>query len=188
MSRTLERLKSLHVADAMTRQVVTVGANETMTSAAKTLADRQVSGAVVVDEADRCVGLLSAHDFVRMERARAEADPRLPASATAHKLVQDRREGPYRVEEVGGDRVRTYMSPAVQTIDSSALLLDAARRMCALHVHRLPVLDASGRAAGIVTSLDLVAAMVHAVDEESLAARAGAAEVGGPAAAPGGGA
>ena len=171
MNSTLDRLRTLTVADLMSKTITTVGANQTMGEAACVLAEKQISGAPVIDESGRCTGLLSAFDFVRLERERATEDPRLPAGAGAHRLVQDRPDGPYRVEDHGGDCVRNYMSPALQTIDASASLLEAARRMCAQHVHRLPVLDAQGRPAGMVTSLDLVAAIVNAVDEESLAAR-----------------
>lgn len=171
VASTVDRLRTLTVADLMSKAVTTVSANQTMGEAARTLAEREVSGAPVVDEAGKCVGLLSAHDFVRLERAREMEDGRLPAGATSHRLVKDRPEGPYRVEDLGGDRVTTYMSPAIQTIDARATLLEAARRMCAQHVHRLPVLDVQGRPLGMVTSLDLVAAIVNAVEEESIGAR-----------------
>ena len=44
-------------------------------------------------------------------------------------------------------------------------MIDAAREMCAQHVHRLPVVDAGGKVVGLVSSLDLVAAMVGALEE-----------------------
>jgi CBS-domain-containing membrane protein len=61
--------------------------------------------------------------------------------------------------------VRTYMSPSVRSIDADATLIDAARAMCGKHVHRLPVLDARGKVVGLISSLDLVAAVVHAIEE-----------------------
>jgi CBS-domain-containing membrane protein len=38
--------------------------------------------------------------------------------------------------------------------------------MCDEHIHRLPVLDGSGRITGVITSLDIVAAMANAADEQ----------------------
>jgi CBS domain-containing protein len=57
------------------------------------------------------------------------------------------------------------MSPSVWSIDADATLIDAARLMCGKHIHRLPVLNREGKVVGVISSLDLVAAMVHAVEE-----------------------
>jgi CBS domain-containing protein len=57
------------------------------------------------------------------------------------------------------------MSPAVQEIAPDASLLSAARVMCAMHIHRLPVLGAGGAPVGILTSLDIVSALANAMEE-----------------------
>jgi CBS domain-containing protein len=44
-------------------------------------------------------------------------------------------------------------------------LLTAARLMCEKHVHRLPVLNLDGKPVGLITSMDVVAALVNAIDE-----------------------
>jgi CBS domain-containing protein len=48
-------------------------------------------------------------------------------------------------------------------------LLTAARIMCVKHVHRLPVLDSDNRPVGLLTAMDVVAAMVNAIDEREAA-------------------
>jgi CBS domain-containing protein len=58
------------------------------------------------------------------------------------------------------------MAPAVQGIAAHTSLVEAGRIMCAQHIHRLPVLDDQGRPQGMVTSLDIVAAVVKAVEEQ----------------------
>ncbi len=44
-------------------------------------------------------------------------------------------------------------------------LLAAARLMCEKHVHRLPVLDLDNKLVGLITAMDVVAALVNAMDE-----------------------
>ena len=63
------------------------------------------------------------------------------------------------------DRVSEHMSPAVQTVRESETILNAGRILCANHIHRLVIIDEHGRPTGIISSLDLVAAMIAAVDE-----------------------
>jgi predicted transcriptional regulator len=50
-------------------------------------------------------------------------------------------------------------------VGTTATLLHAARIMCDQHIHRLIAVDRIGRPEGIVSSLDVVAALVQAVDE-----------------------
>ena len=58
-----------------------------------------------------------------------------------------------------------YMSKDVRSTTAGQTLIDAARQMCDSHVHRLPVLDRTGRAEEFITSLDIVAALVSAIEE-----------------------
>jgi CBS-domain-containing membrane protein len=37
--------------------------------------------------------------------------------------------------------------------------------MCEQHLHRLPVVSADGRVVGIISTMDVVAALVNAIDE-----------------------
>ena len=144
MNSAIERLLSLRVADFMCRNVVTVSGAATMEGAAESFLRHKVSGAPVVDEKGHCAGVLSAMDFVRRE---VQSRPRRMANGDVFELVG------------------TYMNRPVISIDAEATLIDAARAMCGKHVHRLPVLDARGQVVGVISSLDLVAAVVHAIEE-----------------------
>jgi CBS-domain-containing membrane protein len=152
-----DRLQMLRVSDVMNRTVVCVRAEQSMAEAAEVLLRHEVSGAPVVDAAGRCVGILSATDFVRRESqlARREEQRSSPPGGVPVAL----REPPE------AQQVRSYMTSAVQTVSPRQFLVEAARMMCAEHVHRLPVLDEQGHPVGILTSLDIVAALTQAVDE-----------------------
>jgi predicted transcriptional regulator len=67
-----------------------------------------------------------------------------------------------RAEVLDNGCVRAHMSPKVQTIREHRSIVDAGHIMCEEHIHRLIVVDRQSRPVGIVTSLDLVSALVNA--------------------------
>ena len=130
------------VADVMTAKAVTVSAHATMEKAAETLLKHSISGVPAVDDQNHCIGMLSAFDFVKRQQ-----------------------EDPVESQRSRNDCVSRFMSPSVESVPETSPLLSAARTMCLCHVHRLPVLDDAFRPIGMVTALDIVAALVNAVDE-----------------------
>ena len=161
MNSAIERLLSLRVSDVMSRNVVSIQAAAAMRQAAGTLTQYFISGAPVVDQQGQCVGMLSAIDFVRCV---AESTKDAPSESRADKCNEVR--GNRDVCPVpAADSVATHMSALVQTVEASQPLTQAARLMCENHIHRLVVLDRQGHPAGMLTSLDIVAAMINAVEE-----------------------
>jgi len=167
MNTTIDRLQSLHVADAMSQDVVTVSANSTMAEAAVVLSQHAISGVPVVNDLQQCVGILSTTDFARREQSEGSDNP-LATPVGEYMLVRDNDTGPFQIEHVAENRVRQHMSPAPQTIKPDQPLVDAARYMLGEHIHRLVVLDESAHPVGVITSLDLIAALVNSVDEQTL--------------------
>jgi CBS domain-containing protein len=64
--------KNLKASDIMQRDVVTVGPNDTLREAMTLLIENQVSGLPVLDQKDRCVGVISATDILSLEHDQAE--------------------------------------------------------------------------------------------------------------------
>ncbi len=159
-SALANKLATLQVADIMTHKVVTVAVNNTMSEAADVFFEHRITGAPVVDELGHCVGVLSATDFVHSKAEELDGRERV-----GHFLCSHHPSGLYSVNEVRHDLVRSHVSPAVQTMDQSAPLLMGAQCMCQQHVHRLIVIDVKGAPVGILTSLDLVAAMISTVED-----------------------
>lgn len=164
MFPAIDRLQSLKVGDVMAASVVHVEAQQSMDAAAEVLIKHQISGMPVVDEEQRCVGVISATDFVRQSRSEPSDTGESPALAK-HELVRGSGDGEFSIEERQGDRVQDFMAPAVQAIRSDEPMLTAAKMMCNQHIHRVPVLDRRGHLVGILSSLDVVAAMVNAIEE-----------------------
>jgi len=144
MDLAIERLRTLRVADVMTRPVIPVSREWTLERAAAAFGEHKISAAPVVDGEGACVGILSATDLLRRV-------------AEAESGVGKR------------PRASDYMSSGVQAVAPDAPLLLAARMMCLQHLHRLPVLDHENRPVGIISCMDVVAALVNAMDEMKMA-------------------
>ncbi len=164
MTAVLDRLQSLRVSDVMSRHVVPLYAHQTMGEAAAVFVEHRISGAPVLDEQGRCVGILSTADFVCADGRPGENATSITAGGTA--VTRQDPNGPWEIRDVFPDRVSAHMAPAVQGVAAQTALVEAGRIMCAQHIHRLPVLDDQGHPQGMVTSLDIVAAVVQAVEEQ----------------------
>jgi CBS domain-containing protein len=164
MNSAIERLLSLRVSDVMNSPVTTIPDTARMAEAARVLAEREITGMPVVDAQGRCVGMLSATDFAMRELRLARGEGPLTCGWD-QALSAEQQTTAFQMGTIAEDRVSEHMSPAVQTINQSASLINAARVMCREHIHRLVIVDRDERPVGVVSSLDLVAALVAAVEE-----------------------
>ncbi|MDH5670806.1 MAG: CBS domain-containing protein [Myxococcales bacterium] len=64
------------------------------------------------------------------------------------------------MSEGGGNRAADRISNPIITIAANATIDEAARKLADLHAHRIVAIDDKGRAAGMVSAVDLVAALV----------------------------
>lgn len=153
MNSAIERLLTLRVRDVMRREVITVQSKDTMGQAATVLDTHQITGLPVVDATGACVGILSSSDFVHKEMA--------SATRSATRSASDA----LCLEPIELNLVEDHMSPLVQTVDIETPIMNAARILCAEHIHRLVAVDESQMPVGILSSLDIVACMVAAIEE-----------------------
>ena len=110
----------------------------------------------MVDEAGRCIGVLSSTDFlhwVETGKANHPQDPRA-AYSRAWQIVDP--------EALPDNEVRAHMTPDPITVAASTLIGDLARMMLDAHIHRVIVVGAQGEPIGIISSTDLLAALAHA--------------------------
>lgn len=166
MSEAITRLESLQVQDVMSKDVVQVSANQTMSEAATVFADHGVSAAPVMDEQGHCDGILSATDFLCRECREAESGEH-SLTSDSHRLVSPAGDGPMYIGSLSENLVSSHMTRAVQSVAPDVSLLKAATIMNAEHVHRLPVIDNHGRAMGLISTMDIVSSLLNAIDEEA---------------------
>jgi len=86
MITTAKPLPALTAEDVMSREVVTIPRQTSLENAARLLRRADVSGAPVVDEADRCVGVLTATDFLRWAEKGGADQSAGPAAACSYQV------------------------------------------------------------------------------------------------------
>jgi CBS domain-containing protein len=135
------------VRDMMTTEVVTVEPSTPFKEIVARLAARRVSAVPVVDTDGTVLGVVSEADLLLKEE-HADAEPGVP-------LVWTRR---HRIErgKAAGAVAEELMTVPPVTTRPTATIAEAARRMHAAGVKRLPVVDGDGRLLGIVSRADLL--------------------------------
>lgn len=156
MHEMFDRIVSLRVGDVMTADPVTVEPTSSMAEVSRLFMNRQLHSAPVVDDSGKCVGIISASDFVKREDIYSESEQQ------PHELVHH--EEGILLEPRSYDYVSDCMSPCVQTVSRSTSLIQAAKIMTGAHLHVLPVVE-DHKPVGILSNLDVVAALVNAFDE-----------------------
>ncbi len=130
-------MKSVRVADYMATQLVTFKPNDTVFEAMHVFLTRKISGAPVVDDDGRLVGILSETDLLDV-------------------VTQDS----YYNEAVG--IVADFMKHPVETVSPDEDIFSLARRFRAEHRHRFPVVQA-GKLIGQISRRDVLRAAVDMV-------------------------
>ncbi|QDT00246.1 CBS domain-containing protein [Adhaeretor mobilis] len=159
MNVAAKYLQEIRVADVMTRDVLTVSEHATMPEASQLLTTAGVTGAPVVNEFGHCVGVISNYDFMRRDRPRGGSCGN-GVMAEESLLTSEDLNQRYWTEFGAEDLVESYMSRAPQTISAKLSLLDAAEYMLGSHIHRLVVVDVSSRPAGVISTFDVLKAVV----------------------------
>lgn len=139
----------------MSRDVICLKPETTIEALRAILVENAISGAPVVDEAGKPIGIVSTTDVVREAYERGdtgeEENVRLPGKGGVSYSP-----GPgFRVFDPGAV-VADVMSRKVITIVDGTTIAKAAELMAKNHVHRLPVVSDSGKVIGLVSSLDIL--------------------------------
>ena len=143
----------MQVKDVMTRNVISVGADEPVVKAARIMLQNRISGLPVVDAKGDLVGIVTEGDFLRRreigtERRRPKwLDFVLGPGRLAQEYVR-----------TSGRKVAEIMTPDPLTIGEDDALDDVVEMMERRRIKRLPVIRA-GRMVGIVSRANLMHAL-----------------------------
>lgn len=161
MSELPGRLGTLQARDIMTPTPVVLPDRMEVGEAVGKLRERRHSGAPVVDDNGFLVGTLSVRDIIQTKRDDVFDDP-----------VSDGSGMWAAVDEPGGlatdsdeTTVGSIMRKHPPAVSENARLIDVVRCMCENHMHRVPVINATGKLTGIISTMDVLAALVHIADE-----------------------
>lgn len=147
------------VRDIMSRRVVVVRPDLSIESLLGIFIERGISGAPVVDEAGRPIGMVSKTDLLAAQFMAGDTGEAVRGAGmeitTDQGLVLEL-EGPYHPTTVATGTVADIMTPLVFSLPEGATVPQAAALMAYERVHRAPVVSVDDKVVGIVSSLDVL--------------------------------
>ena len=144
--------------DVMNTSVVTVQEDVTVRELAALLTENEITGAPVVNQRGRLVGVVSVTDIAQSAAEGGDFSPRGDGGLfRRHDLEGRASRGELRDlhVETAGLPVRDIMTPTVFTVPEHTPVAKLAQTMISGRIHRLLV-TRHGRVVGIVTALDLL--------------------------------
>jgi len=161
------QLNKIKARDIMQTDVVHFLPSTRIDEAIETMEDLHISGAPVLDESGKLVGVLSAYDVAKPEHVRSGRVESMHGEYEMNEPVGEENSDEYSGDEAffskedyspevfGRDTVGEWMSPDVIYVDPDWTLKEICRVMIKQHIHRVPVVK--GRELkGIISSLDIV--------------------------------
>jgi CBS domain-containing protein len=127
------------VKDVMTIRVVSVKRGTSFKEMAAALRENRVSAFPVIDDDGKVIGVVSEADMLARK---------VLSTGMLHRGEQD------KTEDLTAGDLMTHPAITVSPEDSVEV---AARLMYSLQIKRLPVIDPSGRLAGIISRADVLA-------------------------------
>ena len=141
--------------DVMTRNVITVAPDCTLSELCRVLSEDDISGAPVVDHRGDLIGIVSKTDVLR-DLLSGRLVPGLPRTTLDFLGLADVISGAAEdSEDETFGQVADFMTDEVETVTPDTPITEAARTMTSNRIHRLIVVD-QGEVVGIITSLDLL--------------------------------
>ncbi len=142
--RLREALSSKTVAEAMTRNPISVAPDDPVYRAWQTMLSKRIAALPVVNSKGRLVGVVAEYDLLKAGYAR----PRLEARKHVAK----------------GPRVSTVMSTPAVALRPSDPLLEAASVIVRRGIGRVYVVDEEGRLVGVVDREDIVKTLLPHIE------------------------
>jgi CBS domain-containing membrane protein len=163
------RLGTLRARDVMTRNLIVIEEDDLIQQAIENLRLHHITGAPVVNGSGKFVGILSMSDLLLPgDSADQEGRVATPLAHGEGKTTWDLFELASPIDDaLSEERVSNRMSRVVTSVTTDAPLVEVARVMCNGHWHRVPVVTETGELAGIISTMDLLAAIVNAADEQT---------------------
>lgn len=158
-------------ADLMVSQLITVDASEPLAEVAAVMLREQISGLPVVDGTGSCRGVFAVSDVLRSEEKVAKqlqerrvftsnyfsSRLTLPENTCTEKL-EDFRDG---LTPASVQPVERFMTTDVVSVLPDASVEKIAQSMVDAHLHRVLVIDENEQLRGIVSTTDILAALLR---------------------------
>ena len=148
-------------ADIMDTDVPALGPEDDATRAIELLAEREIGALPVVNSENRVIGIVSESDLVLSDE---QADLHLPHyfNIMGGVIFTGSMKGfEERLNKAFATNVRDLMSEDPVVVRTDDGVEKVARLIAEKHHNHLPVVDADGKLAGIVSRADALAALVE---------------------------
>jgi CBS domain-containing protein len=146
------------VRDIMDTRWATVFPEDTIETVVRTMREHELPGIPVVNEGDRCVGIITEADLIM---AGEEADLHLPHYIELFGgmvFLESTRKFEERLRKAIASTARDIMTEDPVTIDPEATVAEAAKLIAQRKHNRLPVVE-HGRLVGVVTRVAVLDAL-----------------------------
>ena len=134
--------------DIMTTSVVTVGAFESLATAARLMLNHRINALPVLDEHGRLVGMIGIRDVLRVPVPSYSDSPIIKWARLEEKAAL-----------LNETSVRAVMNRRVVTVDETATVIEVAALMANRGVHPIPVMR-DGQLLGVVGRADVARALL----------------------------
>ena len=164
-----EWLQTSTADDVMSRSVVVFQETDSVAQAAAAFLETQISGAPVVDNDGHCVGVFTVTDVLLADQKVASAVAEvaesslfkshlaLPASLYEEKLAQVRD----RITPASEQPIAHFMTTDVVSVTPATPLINIVADMVNAHIHRVVVVDETGQPQGLISTTDVLAALLR---------------------------
>jgi CBS domain-containing protein len=150
----------LTVADIMDTDTPTVSPEDTVEFVLRTMRESELPGVPVVTAGGRCVGIITEADLIMTGE---EADLHLPHYFELFGglvFLEPLNHFEERLRKATAALARDLMTEDPVTIEASASVHEAARKIARTKHNRLPVVE-HGRLSGVVTRVDVLDALTR---------------------------
>ncbi len=151
---------SVKVKELMTTDVIAFKPDDKIPHVAKTFRTKRISGAPVIDDQKKVVGVISEADIMKLTAAIPfpDIDPLNPFPVfSMSSYMKKVKKIPDDIDTIFDGYVKDVMSKNPVTISPDDSISDAAQIMRKNDFNRIPVVDAGGKLVGLIAREDIIA-------------------------------
>jgi CBS domain-containing membrane protein len=142
------------VKDLMTSEVTVIREDREVHELEKLLLQQRIHGVPVVDIHERIIGVVSQTDLLNWHFETGVDGMPFHAEVQGGKAARG-----LHLSDIRTARVSEIMSPLIHVIGPESSVQEAASRLIRERIHRLIVVDAEFRVLGVLSALDVLAAL-----------------------------
>ncbi len=147
--------------DIMTRSVITVKKETSVKELALILTKNRISGAVVVNDQDKVIGIVTESDLIFQNKKLHI--PSVVAILDAYFFLEHPDKMEQEIQKMAGATVGDIYTKDVVTVKEDTTIAEIATIMSERHVHTLPVLK-DDTLVGIIGKKDIIKTIATAPD------------------------